>query len=418
MVLDGRLGAGPISWGVCEVPGWGGCSPPTGCSARCDRSASTATELGAPGFLPARPRGATRDARPLTHDAHRRLRTGGAPRAGAARGNARRSVDRTAELFAAAGADGVRAPPSSSTQRWCAAVHPCRAASGTTRSACSVSSTTVCARHGLVHAVHPHAGTLVEHRRRGRAPCSNARRRAVVPRHRPPRPRRLRPGRVRPAPRASASPTSTSRTSDADVAAALASGDVDVPRGDRRRELFRAARRRATRRSPTPSTLLETQRLPGLVRARAGHRPRRRQPPPAASGPVLDVRTSVEYLRSVSPANPSADRTAAPNATGDAPPKGGNHEETLRFAGILAVATLVCAASADDDDDDAVARTRASARSAGRRDPGDVAGDAAARRHRRPPQGGDVTHRGRHPRPGLGPVLVGVAERASTTPPR
>ncbi|HEY5875315.1 MAG TPA: TIM barrel protein [Ilumatobacteraceae bacterium] len=50
-VLD-RLGGAPISWGVCEVPGWGLMLPAPRVLAEMSSLGLRATELGAPGFLP------------------------------------------------------------------------------------------------------------------------------------------------------------------------------------------------------------------------------------------------------------------------------------------------------------------------------------------------------------------------------
>lgn len=50
--LPGRLAAGPISWGVCEVPGWGLQLPPDRVLAEMTSLGITATELGPLGWLP------------------------------------------------------------------------------------------------------------------------------------------------------------------------------------------------------------------------------------------------------------------------------------------------------------------------------------------------------------------------------
>ena len=51
--LPGRLAAAPISWGVCEVPGWGLQLPPDRVFAEMAELGITATELGPLGWLPA-----------------------------------------------------------------------------------------------------------------------------------------------------------------------------------------------------------------------------------------------------------------------------------------------------------------------------------------------------------------------------
>jgi len=50
--LPGRLAAAPISWGVCEVPGWGRQLPPERVLAEMADLGITATELGPQGWLP------------------------------------------------------------------------------------------------------------------------------------------------------------------------------------------------------------------------------------------------------------------------------------------------------------------------------------------------------------------------------
>ena len=47
-----RIAAAPISWGVCEVPGWGLMLPAARVLPEMRALGLTATELGAPGFLP------------------------------------------------------------------------------------------------------------------------------------------------------------------------------------------------------------------------------------------------------------------------------------------------------------------------------------------------------------------------------
>ena len=50
-----RLASAPISWGVCEVPGWGAMMPSPRVLGEMAGLGFRATELGAPGFLPAEP---------------------------------------------------------------------------------------------------------------------------------------------------------------------------------------------------------------------------------------------------------------------------------------------------------------------------------------------------------------------------
>lgn len=50
-----RVQSAPISWGICEVPGWGAMLPTARVLAEMAGMGMTATELGAPGFLPTDP---------------------------------------------------------------------------------------------------------------------------------------------------------------------------------------------------------------------------------------------------------------------------------------------------------------------------------------------------------------------------
>jgi inosose dehydratase len=50
-----RVQSAPISWGICEVPGWGAMLPTPRVLAEMSAMGMTATELGAPGFLPTDP---------------------------------------------------------------------------------------------------------------------------------------------------------------------------------------------------------------------------------------------------------------------------------------------------------------------------------------------------------------------------
>ena len=52
---EARIGGAPISWGVCEVPGWGYQLGPDRVLAEMHQVGLTATELGPDGFLPTQP---------------------------------------------------------------------------------------------------------------------------------------------------------------------------------------------------------------------------------------------------------------------------------------------------------------------------------------------------------------------------
>ncbi len=52
-----RIASAPISWGICEVPGWGRMLPTDRVLSEMTELGITATEYGAPGFLPVDPEG-------------------------------------------------------------------------------------------------------------------------------------------------------------------------------------------------------------------------------------------------------------------------------------------------------------------------------------------------------------------------
>ena len=54
-----RVASAPISWGICEVPGWGAMLPTDRVLGEMSGLGLTATELGAPGFLPTDPKDVT-----------------------------------------------------------------------------------------------------------------------------------------------------------------------------------------------------------------------------------------------------------------------------------------------------------------------------------------------------------------------
>jgi inosose dehydratase len=154
-----RIAAAPITWGVCEVPGWGVMLPADRVLGEMRSLGITATELGAPGFLPEDP-DALADALAshgmrliggfvpvVLHDPDQRAST----LAGA---------ERTARLFAGVGAtmfvtavvvDAGWAPRFElSSAQW-------RHILGMLDELDAL-----CAGYGLTQALHPHVGTLIE----------------------------------------------------------------------------------------------------------------------------------------------------------------------------------------------------------------------------------------------------------------
>ena len=155
-----RIAAAPISWGVCEVPGWGRVLDPATVLAEMAALGITATELGPPGYLPTEP-GPLREllaehglglvggflAVPL-HDPATRQATVDA-------------ADRSAELLAAGGSDvlvlaaatgldGYDERPALTPDEWRTLVET----AGLVRDRA--------ARAGLRTVLHPHVGTHVE----------------------------------------------------------------------------------------------------------------------------------------------------------------------------------------------------------------------------------------------------------------
>lgn len=153
-----RIAAAPISWGVCEVPGWGHVLEAPTVLSEMTALGLSATEFGPPGYLPTEPRelrellapyGITAIggflALPLHIDFEQALATARA----------------SAELFAAAGAevlvlaaatgvDGYDSRPQLDERQWRTLV------------ATAAGVRDIAAEYGLRTVLHPHVGTLVE----------------------------------------------------------------------------------------------------------------------------------------------------------------------------------------------------------------------------------------------------------------
>ncbi|MBF6329240.1 TIM barrel protein [Nocardia transvalensis] len=153
-----RVAAAPISWGVCEVPGWGHVLEARTVLSEMTALGLTATEVGPPGYLPAEPR-ALREllgrygiaaiggflALPLHTEPRRAL--------AAARESAALFAAAGAEvlvLAAATGLDGYDAKPALSDYQWRTLIDT----AATIRD--------IAAEHGLRAVLHPHVGTHVE----------------------------------------------------------------------------------------------------------------------------------------------------------------------------------------------------------------------------------------------------------------
>ena len=153
-----RLAGAPISWGVCEVPGWGRQLPPDRVLAEMASLGLTATELGPLGYLPFEP--AALRARLGQHGL---ALVGGfvplvlhepSPDA------ALRAAEEIAATYAAAGAE-VFVAALVMDDGWSAPVPLDDTQFGALVTNLPLVAERV-ARHGLTFALHPHAGTLAE----------------------------------------------------------------------------------------------------------------------------------------------------------------------------------------------------------------------------------------------------------------
>ncbi|HEV8470135.1 MAG TPA: TIM barrel protein [Candidatus Limnocylindria bacterium] len=157
-----KLAAAPISWGVCEVPGWGVQLDPARVLSDMRALAIDATEAGPLGFLPADPRGA----RALLESRGLRLVGGFVPVVLHDRSRRKEelaSAERQATWLAAGGAEvfvlaaatgesGYTAVPELSDRGWRSLFEGIDAVAE------------IAARHRLLVAVHPHFGTMIERR--------------------------------------------------------------------------------------------------------------------------------------------------------------------------------------------------------------------------------------------------------------
>lgn len=154
-----RLAGAPISWGVCEVPGWGVALPPERVLAEMRSLGLRATEAGPDGYLPSEP-GALRE---LLGRHELRLVGGFLPVVLHERSAWPESLERAlakADLFAAAGAD-VLVSAVVADLGWSPRFE---LSPGEWRTVCEGLERLddLAGERGLRHVVHPHAGTLVE----------------------------------------------------------------------------------------------------------------------------------------------------------------------------------------------------------------------------------------------------------------
>jgi inosose dehydratase len=154
-ILD-RIAAAPISWGVCEVPGWGAQMEPPRVLAEMRELGIHATEAGPDGYLGSDPDAAAA----LVGEYGLRLIGGFVPTV-LHRPGALEPVERAAALFSAVDADvlvvaaetgveGYDHRPELSEAEWSTLLEGLDAARE------------ICAAHGLRCALHPHVGTMIE----------------------------------------------------------------------------------------------------------------------------------------------------------------------------------------------------------------------------------------------------------------
>lgn len=157
--LAGRIVGAPISWGVCEVPGWGVMLPPSRVLPEMRSLGLDATELGAPGFLPEEP-----EALRAALAEHGVSLVGGfvplVLQDRAQRAEALRRATETAKVFAAHGGT-MFVTAVVQDYDWSRPV-PLDAEGMKVLGEGLAQVDAVCAEHGLTQVLHPHVDTLVE----------------------------------------------------------------------------------------------------------------------------------------------------------------------------------------------------------------------------------------------------------------
>ncbi|WP_051325009.1 TIM barrel protein [Candidatus Solirubrobacter pratensis] len=148
-----RIAAAPISWGVCEVPGWGHQMEPDRVLAELRAAGPAATEAGPEGFLPDDPRG-TLAAHDLSlvgafvpavlHE------PGGADEIERAAARLAAAGAGIAVVAAIAGADDYDSRPELTSEQWATLLGALD--EGAARAA----------HHGVRAVLHPHMGTVIE----------------------------------------------------------------------------------------------------------------------------------------------------------------------------------------------------------------------------------------------------------------
>ena len=311
--LRDRVAGAPISWGVCEVPGWGHqLGPGHWCSSQMREVGLAATEFGPDGFLPDAPEAKARtlaapgcapsasscpsccttprhdplpEVEPAMDGARRRAGVDGRDR----RGHRRRGLRRAARARRRPVGDPPGQPrPDHATPR---------------------------RRTASLATLHPHVGTMVETGEETDRVLAGQPHRAL-PRHRPPAHRRRRPRRASPSSTPSGSATCTSRTCASTSPRGCRRGELTYTEGVAQ-GMYVPAGRRATSTSPRSCGRSRAAATPGgTSSSRTPSSPGR--PPTPGSTRVADVRASVAHILAVADAlavDPVSAASAARAAT-------------------------------------------------------------------------------------------------------
>ena len=157
MTID-RIAGAPISWGVCEVPGWGYQLSPRRVLAEMQAVGLAATELGPDGFLPAEP-----DRMASVLNEHQLTAVGGftplllhvpvhdpVPEVERILTGYEAAGARTLVMSAVSGLDGYDTRPTLDEDAWAVLLRNLDRLSA------------LAAAHGVLAVLHPHVGTMVE----------------------------------------------------------------------------------------------------------------------------------------------------------------------------------------------------------------------------------------------------------------
>jgi inosose dehydratase len=151
-----RVAGAPISWGVCEVPGWGYQLPPERVLAEMRDVGLTAAEFGPEGFLPADPAG-----RAETLSRHGLGAVGGFLPVVLHEAGAGPVIERALDEFAAAGAEVLVLAAATGGEGYDNRPELDHTAWQTLLASLDLAAARAADR-GLVATLHPHVGTLVE----------------------------------------------------------------------------------------------------------------------------------------------------------------------------------------------------------------------------------------------------------------